>query len=84
MSLSMDFSDSRVVVIGGTSGINLGVAQAFARHGARVAVASRSPDKVQAAVASLETAGAGPGRRRARRRRHAGRVLADCRGLRPD
>ena len=34
MSLSIDFTGSRVVVVGGTSGINLGIAQAFAEHGA--------------------------------------------------
>ncbi|MGE4615807.1 MAG: short-chain dehydrogenase, partial [Gammaproteobacteria bacterium] len=37
----MAFTDKTVVVIGGTSGINLGVAKAFAAKGARVAVASR-------------------------------------------
>lgn len=58
MTYSIDFSGHNVVVIGGTSGINLGVAQAFARHGARVAVASRSQDKVDAAVQSLQAGGA--------------------------
>lgn len=60
MSLSIDFTGSRVVVVGGTSGINLGIAQAFAEHGADVAVASRSPDKVARAVNDL--AARGPGR----------------------
>lgn len=58
MAYSIDFAGTPVVVIGGTSGINLGVAQAFARQGARVAVASRSQDKVDAAVASLQALGA--------------------------
>lgn len=58
MTVHLDFSKACVVVIGGTSGINLGVALAFARHGARVAVASRSQDKVNAAVAALLAAGA--------------------------
>ncbi|MEO8448771.1 MAG: SDR family oxidoreductase [Gemmatimonadota bacterium] len=46
-------------VAGGTSGINLEIALAFAAHGASVAVLSRSLDKVQAAVAVLEKAGGG-------------------------
>ena len=58
MSLTIDFSNKTVVVIGGTSGINRGVAELFARHGARIAVASRSDDKVQDTVTSLKTLGA--------------------------
>lgn len=58
MSLTIDFSGKNVVVIGGTSGINLGVACGFARHGANVAVASRSQDKIDAAVAKLNEEGA--------------------------
>jgi len=58
MSLTIDFEGKAVVVIGGTSGINRGVAELFAEHGARVAVASRSNDKVQATVASLKELGA--------------------------
>ena len=42
-----------VFVAGGTSGINLGIAEGFAAAGAKVAVMSRSQDKVDAAVASL-------------------------------
>lgn len=53
MSFSFDFHDRNVLVFGGTSGINLGIAQAFADAGARVGVASRSQDKVDAAVAAL-------------------------------
>ncbi|WP_115717333.1 SDR family oxidoreductase [Gallaecimonas mangrovi] len=51
--MSFDFTTKAVFVMGGTSGINLGIAQGFASAGARVAVASRSQDKVDAAVASL-------------------------------
>jgi NAD(P)-dependent dehydrogenase (short-subunit alcohol dehydrogenase family) len=40
-------------VAGGTSGINLGIAQRFAQLGARVAVVGRNPDKAAAASASL-------------------------------
>jgi NAD(P)-dependent dehydrogenase (short-subunit alcohol dehydrogenase family) len=54
---AFDFSGKSVFIAGGTSGINLGIAQAFARSGARVAVLSRSADKVAAAVAALKTHG---------------------------
>jgi NAD(P)-dependent dehydrogenase (short-subunit alcohol dehydrogenase family) len=57
MSITISFSNKTVVVIGGTSGINRGVAELFALHGARVAVASRSDEKVQDTVTSLQTLG---------------------------
>ena len=53
MSFSFDFSGKNVFVFGGTSGINLGIAEAFADAGARIGVASRSQEKVDAAVARL-------------------------------
>ena len=53
MSATFDFSGSQVFVFGGTSGINLGIAKCFATAGANVAVASRSQDKVDSAVAEL-------------------------------
>ena len=53
MNNLLDFSDKTVIVIGGTSGINRGVAELFARHGARVAVASRSQQKVDDTIGSL-------------------------------
>ncbi|MCC5868052.1 MAG: SDR family oxidoreductase [Gammaproteobacteria bacterium] len=40
-------------VAGGTSGINLGIAEAFARYGARVAVMSRNQLKVDDAITHL-------------------------------
>lgn len=52
-----NFTGKTVFVFGGTSGINLGIAEAFAEHGARVAVASRSQDKIDAAVATLRRYG---------------------------
>jgi NAD(P)-dependent dehydrogenase (short-subunit alcohol dehydrogenase family) len=53
-----DFAGRSVFVAGGTSGINLGIAQAFAARGARLTVISRSPERVAAAVKSLEAEGA--------------------------
>lgn len=58
MSITVDFTDKTVVVIGGTSGINRGIAELFAEHGARLAVASRSQDKVDDTVAALRALGA--------------------------
>ncbi|HET8882856.1 MAG TPA: SDR family oxidoreductase [Solimonas sp.] len=57
MSVTFDYRGKFVFVAGGTSGINLGVAHAFARCGARVAVLSRSQEKVDAAVAELKRHG---------------------------
>lgn len=53
MKASFDYSGCNVFVVGGTSGINLGIAEAFARAGARLGVASRRQEKVDAAVAKL-------------------------------
>lgn len=52
-----DFSGKTVFVAGGTSGINLGIAKGFASAGARVAVASRSPERVESATAELKALG---------------------------
>lgn len=52
--MQFDFADRTVFVAGGTSGINLGIARAFARHGAKLAVLSRHREKVDAAVRLLE------------------------------
>src|SRR5262245_48993543 len=48
-----DRAGRTVFVAGGTSGINLGIAEAFAEAGARLAVMSRSPERVDAAVQTL-------------------------------
>jgi NAD(P)-dependent dehydrogenase (short-subunit alcohol dehydrogenase family) len=57
MKTTFDFNGSNVFVFGGTSGINLGIARCFAAAGANVAVASRSQEKVDAAVAELRALG---------------------------
>ncbi|MGE4634881.1 MAG: SDR family oxidoreductase [Arenicellales bacterium] len=58
MTIEFDFADQNVLVIGGTSGINLGIAQGFARARANLGVVSRSQAKVDAAVAQLSADGA--------------------------
>jgi NAD(P)-dependent dehydrogenase (short-subunit alcohol dehydrogenase family) len=52
-TVTVDFTGAHVFVAGGTSGINLGIAEGFAAAGARITVMSRSPDKVDAAVRRL-------------------------------
>lgn len=54
MTLEVDYRGKNVFVAGGTSGINLGIADAFAEAGARVAVLSRNADRVSQAVAQLK------------------------------
>jgi NADP-dependent 3-hydroxy acid dehydrogenase YdfG len=49
----MSLKNSRVLVIGGTSGIGLGVATAVAERGAVPIVASRKQSNVDAALARL-------------------------------
>lgn len=46
---------TRVLVIGGTSGLGFAVARAALEHGASVLVASSRPEKVQSAVSRLRT-----------------------------
>lgn len=57
MTSPFDFTGKNVFVAGGTSGINLGIAHAFARAGASITVASRSAEKVAAAVEALRAHG---------------------------
>lgn len=57
MAIDFALRGKRVFVFGGTSGINLGVAQAFAAQGCQMGVASRSQDKVDAAVKLLSQGG---------------------------
>ncbi|HEY8939121.1 MAG TPA: SDR family oxidoreductase [Cellvibrio sp.] len=58
MAFTFDFSNKNVLVVGGTSGINRGIAETFAKAGARVAVVSRSQEKVDDTVQSLKNCGA--------------------------
>lgn len=51
------FSGRRAIIWGGTSGINLAIAQMFAKRGASVFLVSRSADKVQAAVELVRSEG---------------------------
>jgi NAD(P)-dependent dehydrogenase (short-subunit alcohol dehydrogenase family) len=51
--MGRSLKDTRVLVLGGSSGIGLAAAKAAAAAGARVTIASRSTDKVQAAVAQV-------------------------------
>lgn len=56
--MAFDYTGKTVFVSGGTSGINLGIATAFAEAGARVFVVSRREEKVRAAVELFESKGA--------------------------
>ena len=49
--------DKSVLITGGTAGIGLGLARAFAGAGARVAISGRSQDKLDAALARLRAEG---------------------------
>lgn len=49
----MTLADQRIVITGGTSGIGLAAARALAAQGARLVVASRSPERLAAAAAEL-------------------------------
>ena len=56
--LPIDYTGRHVFVAGGTSGINLGVAEAFAAAGACVSVLSRDARKVELATSRLRSLGA--------------------------
>ena len=53
MQIHIDFHQRHVFVFGGTTGINFGIAQAFAARGAQVCVASRRRENAEAALAAL-------------------------------
>lgn len=59
MSPTFDFSEKHVFVAGGSGGINLGIADAFARSGARVSICSRDSAKIEAAISQLLAHGGG-------------------------
>jgi len=56
-SQAFDFKGRTVFVAGGSSGINLGIADAFARHGASVAILSRSQERIAGALEQLRAHG---------------------------
>jgi len=49
----MKLSEQRIVILGGSSGIGLATAQASARKGATVVIASSRKDRVQSALVAL-------------------------------
>jgi NAD(P)-dependent dehydrogenase (short-subunit alcohol dehydrogenase family) len=49
----MKISEKRIVVLGGSSGIGLAIAQAAAREGATVVIASRRKARIDEALATL-------------------------------
>lgn len=55
--MTFDFRGASVFVAGGTSGINLGIAECYARAGAKVAVMSRNAERVEQAAARLSAFG---------------------------
>jgi len=57
MNPSFDFHGRTVFVAGGSSGINLGIADAFAKHGAAVAILSRSQERIDGALEQLRRHG---------------------------
>lgn len=57
MAEFLEFTEHTVFVAGGSSGINLGIAEGFAARGARLAIISRSQERVDAAVGQLQAHG---------------------------
>lgn len=57
MNAEFDFKKRNVLVFGGTSGINLGIAEAFARAGATVGVVGRNEEKAEAARTAVAAHG---------------------------
>ena len=68
MTNPFDFAGKSVFVAGGSSGINLGIADAFAAAGASVAIVSRSAERVEKAAEQL--------------RRHGGKVMGESADVR--
>ena len=57
MQINLEFHGRHAVVFGGTTGINFGIANAFAAQGADVTVVSRRPENVSNAVEQLAVHG---------------------------
>ena len=57
--MGRSLAGSRVLVLGGSSGIGLAAAKAAATAGATVTIASRSNDKVEAAVSQIGNGASG-------------------------
>lgn len=55
MELPFDHRDKTVFIAGAISGINLGLAHCFTQAGTRIGMLSRSPEKVETAVAALKS-----------------------------
>src|ERR1700736_4255163 len=51
--VNMTLDDKRIIILGGTSGIGLAVAQAAAAEGARVTIASSNSARISDALATL-------------------------------
>ncbi|MFO0598479.1 MAG: SDR family oxidoreductase [Myxococcaceae bacterium] len=51
------YAGKHVFITGGSSGINLRIAEAFAEHGAKLSINGRKVDKLEAAVATLRKIG---------------------------
>ncbi len=52
----MKIKDSKVLVIGGSSGLGLGIAKECARNGAQITIASRSKEKLKNSVSDIGAA----------------------------
>ena len=55
-----EFEGKAAIVTGGGSGVGYAIARAFARAGARVAIAGRTPDRLARAAAAIEGEGGAP------------------------
>jgi len=49
----MSINDQSVLIVGGSSGIGLGVAEELLREGAAVTIVGRAPEKLRSAQESL-------------------------------
>ncbi|WP_374575104.1 SDR family oxidoreductase [Phenylobacterium sp.] len=57
MAQDLELAGKTAFVAGGSSGINLGIAKRFAAAGAKVALISRSPEKIEAAAKEVSSFG---------------------------